>query len=358
MAAEFPKTESEEPIKVAIEPPKEFSEPSNKAPSNELELNELDWQYQLPSPPKAFRDTSPANFTDITNDTQSVTTDFKDSVVTSPELFEKLKAIEDVQSERETVSDLQSVISEDDNKSILNKLSLEHLEKRKSLVYNRELATSLKMTDLEEKQKSDTFSSSLTTFENTYNEIKQNNVHKEDTFTTNLRKTNSVTMNKTSTLPNFKITTYDNPKKNIKVFEDDTIRSNTNDTYRNFNSFVETEKSTLTRNFVGRSMENISYRKNSFPDENKKEETEYKFYRPQEIQKSSHVNGVSRSESFSTEQNNWSPSKPVSRSKSHITLNKYNVEKSGENGEENLTKSNSLFDVSGLQSLEVSTRSN
>lgn len=216
-----------------------------------------DWHYQLPSPPKAFRDSSPP----IQSNYSASESDFKDSVVTSPELFEKLRNLED----RESASSEEPP---------LNTLSLEHLEKRKSLVYNRELATSLKMAD---------------------------NADPKPKYTQ-------------QTLPNFKITTYDVPKhQNIKVFEDDTVRSNENVTFRN------------------------------------------KAKVPVEI-KSSNGPGtvVSRSGSFSTE-SSWSPMKPVSRSKSTLTLNKCQPPReaivNGNGG--GMSRSSSLFDVSGLHSLEV-----
>ncbi|XP_008194098.1 cordon-bleu protein-like 1 isoform X2 [Tribolium castaneum] len=276
-------------------------------PKEVEEIVEPDWQYQLPSPPKAFRDSSP------------VTESIADSVVTSPELFEKLKAVKDTQSEKETASDATSMVSEDE-KPILNKLSLENLEKRKSLVYNRELTTTLK-------EKNDTFSSSLQNFEETYNEVKRSSPKK---------------VISTSTLPNFKITTYNNPKQKLDIFEDDTVRSNSDKSSKR-NSYAEP---TLERSYVGRSMENISFRKNSLG----RSDDEYKFFKPPEPKGSS----VFRSESFSREPMAWVPTKPVARSKSQVALNKYKDTKNlSKMDDENLTKSSSLFDVSGLQSLGV-----
>ncbi|XP_044267448.1 cordon-bleu protein-like 1 isoform X2 [Tribolium madens] len=268
--------------------------------------SEPDWQYQLPSPPKAFRDSSPAD--------ESIA----DSVVTSPELFEKLKAVKDTQSEKETASDVTSMVSEDD-KPILNKLSLENLEKRKSLVYNRELTTTLK-------EKNDTFSSSLQNFEETYNEVKRSSPKQ---------------VLSTSTLPNFKITTYNNSKQKLDIFEDDTVRSNSDKSSKR-NSFAEP---TLEKSYVGRSMENISFRKNSLG----RSDDEYKFFKPPKPKNSS----VFRSESFSREPT-WVPTKPVARSKSQVALNKYKDTKNlSKMDDDSLTKSSSLFDVSGLQSLGV-----
>lgn len=208
------------------------------------------------------------------------------------------------------------MVSEEE-KPILNKLSLENLEKRKSLVYNRELATSLKMSE----EKNETFSSTLQNFEDTYNEVKRSSPKK---------------VISTSTLPNFKITTYDNPKKKLDIFEDDTVRSNSDRSSKR-NSYAEP---TLEKSFVGRSMENISFRKSR--------DEEYKFFKPPEPKSL-----VFRSESFSKEPT-WIPTKPVTRSKSQVALNKYKDTKNLSHLEEDaLTKSNSLFDVSGLQSLGV-----
>ncbi|XP_076254932.1 uncharacterized protein LOC143192952 isoform X7 [Rhynchophorus ferrugineus] len=313
-------------------PPPPPSQPSSlnvvkkaeSSKSSHLEVD-VDWQYQLPSPPKGFRDASPNRFIN-NNETQSVS-DYKDSVVTSPELFEKLKSLEDSQSETTVHSEVTSIASEEP----LNTLTLEHLEKRKSLVYNRELSTSLKMTDnLESKVKStDNFiSSSVQNLHNTYEDTKH---------TTNVQQKQSVSSLKSSTktkqhntLPNFKISTYDVPKQNITVFEDDTIRSSTH------------ASSTMMKSQYGQSMENISYSKKT----SNHEEKEYKFYKPTPTQPST-LSHVERSGSFSTDRLS---TKPVSRSKSSLTLNKYQVHKKEA---EPMSRSNSLFDVSGLQSLEV-----
>lgn len=297
-------------------------------PVKENEL-ETDWQYQLPSPPKAFRDSSPIVFTDIHHES------IADSVVTSPELFEKLKEVKDVQSEKETVSDLTSTMSEEE-KPLLNKLSLENLEKRKSLVYNRELATSLKMS--EEDKKNNTFSSSLMNFEKTYDEMKRSSPRQMMSTTT-------------STLPNFKITTYNNSKQKLEIFEDDTVRSNTDRSSKR-NSFAE--PTFLPQNtHIGRSMENLSFKKNRSRKNSEEGSSinDYHFYKPSASK--NHLN-MGRSESFSKEQT-WVPSKPVMRSKSQVALNRYKDTKNLEQeNDDNLTKSNSLFDVSGLQSLGVS----
>lgn len=321
------------------------------------EISEIDWQYQLPSPPKAFRDSSPAQFNEDENFASQSVTDFKDSVVTSPELFEKLKVVEDNQSEKGTVtSDLTSVVSEEE-KPLLNTLSLENLEKRKSLVYNRELATSLKMTDIIESKnvKTETFSSSLTQFESTYNELSKSSLPRE-TGELTYRKINT----STHTLPNFKISTYDQPKQKFKVFEDDTIRSNTDSYIKT--STVETTASyasTHRKSDVGHSKEVISTRNGSLGNESNytNEEKDYKLYKPHvtAVQRSfGPMSSIFRSESFSIE-NSWVPAKPVSRSKSQLTLNsnKYKEEKIDQSIED-LSRSNSLYDVSGLQSLEVS----
>ncbi|XP_030765383.1 cordon-bleu protein-like 1 isoform X5 [Sitophilus oryzae] len=293
----------------------------------EAEVADVDWQYQLPSPPKAFRDSSPPTF--LQNETNTVS-DFKDSVVTSPELFEKLKILEDNQSENGTLtSDITSIASDDP----LNSLSLEHLEKRKSLVYNRELSTSLKMTDsLESKSRNmDNFTSMTGNFQPKY-ESRRASTDSQKQPVKPTRTTVGQSQNH-HTLPNFKISTYDVPKQNITVFEDDTIRSNTH------------SSTTTSRTHTGKAVENI-------PIFNKKqtsvsEEKEYKFYKPTPTNFGS-FSSVARSGSFSIDSR--FAGKPVSRSKSSLTLNKYQADNKGQ---ESISRSNSLFDVSGLQSLEV-----
>lgn len=302
----------------------------NEEEQKETELD-MEWQYQLPSPPKAFRDSSPVVFTETKS--ESVI----DSVVTSPELFEKLKEVKETQSEKETISDITSVVSEDE-KPLLNTLSLENLEKRKTLVYNRVLATSLRMPEEDKKIENETFSSSLTKFEKTFDEISKSSPKE------------NVSMR--STLPNFKITTYDNPKQKLKVFEDDTIHSNT-DRITNTNT-LNNPISPLRKNFIGRSMESISSRKNSLEnghDDDYNSSTNYTFYKP--VTKRGQFT-VNRSESFKKEQT-WIPTKPVTRSVSQVALNnKYkDNRKLSQTDDDSLTKSNSLFDVSGLQSLGV-----
>lgn len=319
-------------------PPADIIPPPDNHKENDLDAEihketelEMDWQYQLPSPPKAFRDSSPVVFTETKSES------IIDSVVTSPELFEKLKEVKENQSEKESFSDITSTVSEDE-KPLLSTLSLENLEKRKTLVYNRVLATSLKMPEEEKKTENETFSSSLTKFEKTYDEISKSSP-----------KENALMR---STLPNFKITTYDNPKQKLKVFEDETIHSNT-DRVNNTNSLNE-QMSPLRKNFIGRSMENISSRKNSLEngyDNDYKPSTNYTFYKPATNRGQFTVN---RSESFKKEQT-WIPAKPVTRSVSQVALNnKYkDNRKFLQTDEDSLTKSNSLFDVSGLQSLGV-----
>lgn len=401
----------------------------------ESEANEIetDWQYQLPSPPTAFRDsTSPSYYG---NDSEEA---FKgDSVVTNPALFEKLKLVENKRTTEESRSEKTEVdrspleekqikkpkaegenqdfakdfligqnnLSQEEDKEILNKLSLEHLEKRKSLVYNRELSTSLKtargLTDNK---------SSAEDFLHTKHSVVLGEL--EGVITNTKTKTISRSTSRVentvqdSALPNFKITTYDNPKKKINIFEDDTVRSNTDkiigaaDSASNLtkNSSSISQKEfhevfTLKRNSLnGRSMENISYRHSSYEDsfrnsfesnlrndfesnptinknlfengnDNKdlfffKKPSEYGMYksRSEFIGRSQDSTAISRSDSFSTNyvRSSWSPSNPVKRSQSQLVLNKRTFgESRGFEMHEELMKSNSLFDVSGLQSLEV-----
>nr|XP_023013807.1 uncharacterized protein LOC111503677 [Leptinotarsa decemlineata] len=322
--------------------------PRNEENDKDKEVADIDWQYQLPSPPRAFRDSSPVNFADGAISESHSVTDFKDSVVTSPELFEKLKNIEDVQSDKSTItSDLTSVISEEDRTPLMNTLSLENLKRRKSLVYNRELATSLKMSDIEEKRdSSETFSSSLTKFESTYKEI-QNSSQRKPVAESKFIQTTTTTA-QTHTLPNFKISTYDQPKQKIKVFEDDTVRSNTDEIDRR-----QKKNTNLNRSYVGHSMENISVRRNSIDEHSSysNEDREYTFFKNG---KTVGINHGPFSSVFRSEKENWSPSKPVLRSKSHLTLDafKYRTERR-DSGEEEISRSNSFYDVSGLQSLGV-----
>lgn len=316
--------------------------------------DECDWQYQLPSPPTAFRDASPANFKEedsASNCEPSSLTNIlsTDSVVTSPELFEKLHQVKSSQAENDTstVSDTNSTVSDEDNKNICNKLSLEHLEKRKSLVYNRELSTSLKSSELESK---DTLTSKHSDVVNELEGVIQNNpTAKPSELSRQNSQAKDVKKPQESALPNFVITTYDNPKKKIKVFEDDSIRSNEQ------NKRAESLPKDPAPNNTPAS--NVTYRKHSLgnnPDD-------AIFKKPFDLAKRNSASYfpkaqndnfvVTRSGSFSTDYSKWKPVTPVKRSKSQLTVAKNNVERTTDEGME---RSNSLFDVSGLHSLEVS----
>lgn len=290
----------------------------------EDDVDDVDWQYQLPSPPTAFRDSSPDNFTDDSSFEPSslVNLHSTDSVVTSPELFEKLYQMKDSQSENETntVSDTSSSL----NDEVCNKLSLEHLEKRKSLVYNRELSTSLKAP--EETNESLTISR----IANESEKVISDPPKQSGSQTTGLRKPVE-----SSTLPNFVITTYDNPKKKIKVFEDDSVRSN--------------ERDKRSESLPRDSISAVAFRKHSLQNSE-----DGVFKKPESRFSKLHVdNFVARSGSFSTDNkmNPWKPLNPVKRSKSQLTVGKKNTDEVDDDG---ISRSNSLFDVSGLHSLEVS----
>nr|CAI5849619.1 unnamed protein product [Callosobruchus analis] len=136
-----------------------------------------------------------------------------------------------------------------------------------------------------------------------------------------------------NTLPNFKISTYDEPKRNITVFEDDTIRSNANRPSSIYKA------PSLSKQYFGGSFHDL----HSAVEDNRLEEPSMNF---------NSLNSVARSESFSSDNVRFR-SKPVSRSKSHLNLNLNRWKRLDDPFEEEMYKSNSLYDVSGLQSLEV-----
>lgn len=351
-----------------------LSESKNEADSGICEKEDLEletvWQYQLPSPPKAFRDASPAVPTISQYDTETL----PDSVVTNPELFEKLQVVKDIQ-DAEIESDIPSVVSVEE-KEICNILTLEHLEKRKSLVYNRELATSLKFAQenepSEEKSvkthKSDELEN--TSAEN-QSDTYSNKTNTSIVSTTKLQENfKSITTDRN--LPNFQISSYDTKKEKINIFEDDTIRSNSNQiaTIARLDStpapILDKPQNVSNHDEVDSSGA-ISSRQNSSSNTGEKHDQEI-FKKPQEVgayrlknsfyEKNKNVNAtnnkiVARSGSFSMNTQIWTPTIPVKRSKSQVALNKYKED--GNTKSENLSKSNSLLDVSSsLQSLEVS----
>lgn len=277
--------------------------------------NEVVEEWQLPSPPKAFKDTF----------SNSQTTN-SESVITS-ELIEKLERIQNEQV-------IQQHQADDKEELILNKLSLENLEKRKSLVYNRELATSLKVSYETEALKNDTLKpSQMSVKSSTPIDITSKTTRKEE---------RTIKSNQ-STLPNFKITTYEEPKR-VKVFEDDTIRSNSD--FSGKSQSLNREPN-LRNAALGKSIDNVSVQRDESHDFQRPREVDHRIFRPRNDH---HRRSVNRSGSFSSEQNDWSSSRPVARSKSQVALRREPLKN---NTLGTMSKSSSLFDVSGLQSLEV-----
>ncbi|KAF5298322.1 hypothetical protein FQA39_LY11806 [Lamprigera yunnana] len=324
------------------------------------EFSELEneWQYHLPSPPTAFRDLTPTDLTDVTNyDTITIGGFKEESVITNPMLYQKLELIKDYRSETDTFSDMNSNLSEEE-RPMLNKLTLENLEKRKSLVYNRELSTSLKIaqdsdtSSLGDKKQDEVIHTHTSVIHELEEVIHSNGnklLSRHNSYTNDLQSTYD------NHLPNFKISTYNKPKSRINIFEDDSVRSNIENSTRS-NSLSEQEDANVQIT-EAQDVETPT--------------TEEKFKEPQEFSKykvfsknnfyvkhrSDTTNNVSRSESFSSNPNynsrSWKPQNPVQRSKSQVALNNYKEDKSTGTDSGSLSKSNSLFDVSGLQSLEV-----
>ncbi|XP_031345663.1 uncharacterized protein LOC116172580 isoform X3 [Photinus pyralis] len=332
------------PSKPTYENSGTFEYPKGNFTGPETEL-ENEWQYQLPSPPTAFRDLSPTNMTDVTNYDTVTLEEFKgDSVITNPMLFEKLERVKDRQSEIETVSDVNSTLSEEE-RPMLNKLTLENLEKRKSLVYNRELSTSLKIAQNSNTNHTRSEDRVHGSHSDVINEL-EDIIHHGRSKT--LSRHNSCADDYNAAfdrhLPNFQISTYDKPKSKINIFEDDSVRSNVEIPVKD-----EVPYDNLRQTSENSAVENDTFKK---PQEFGK----YKaLTRSNFFVKNNHApTNIMRSESFSSSNHNiykWKPQNPVQRSKSQVALNDY--KELTEDGTECLTRSNSLLDVPGLQSLEV-----
>lgn len=264
-----------------------------------------------------------------------------ESVLTPPPIFDI--QIKENLSEIDTLSETETI----ESKILTSKyLSLETLEKRKYLVLERELS-SLKMSQ-EITQKTDLISE-------VEKEI-QNRNSKNATLSRSDSQSREKILQAESVLPNFKITTYDQPKSKINIFEDDTIRSNVDKKLPNLqkrNSVADinvyynykNEGTYLAdkRNSLG-SISTENLRKMNNLDEEI-------FKKPQTPKYLNHNGDISRSESFS-QQNGWARSNPVKRSKSQVSLEKYKEENRLKDNDE-FQKSSSLWNVSGLQSLEV-----
>lgn len=334
------------PSKSTYENSGTFVYPKGNFTEPETEL-ENDWQYQLPSPPTAFRDLSPSNMTDVTNYDTVTLEEFKgDSVITNPMLFEKLERVKDRQSEIETVSDVNSTLSEEE-RPMLNKLTLENLEKRKSLVYNRELSTSLKIAQDSNTNHTRSENRVHSSHSDVINELEDIIQHGQSKT---LSRHNSCAEDYNAVfdrhLPNFQISTYDKPKSKINIFEDDSVRSNVEIHVKD-----EVPYDNVRQTSDNSAVENDTFKK---PQEfgKYKAPTRSNFY----VKNNHAPTNIMRSESFSSPNHNvykWKPQIPVQRSKSQVALNQYKEDKVTENGTESLSRSNSLLDVPELQSLEV-----
>lgn len=261
---------------------------------------------------------------------------------------------------------------------MFSKLTLENLEKRKSLVYNRELSTSLKIA-----QDNVSSSSSINNTDIEDNVKKCSTVlsELEEVITRNNNNSNKLLTRHNScsiiekpiidsNLPNFKISTYNKPKSRINIFEDDSIRSNVDSSLKS-SSFVDipdgscSDATSSTKPYCYEKMylPNTPFRRMSTE---KSLPGNCEFKKPQEYvnygskyktnaakYNFENSNNVVRSESF-TANNVWKPQNRVQRSRSQIMLNKNNQESEvNVVNDDYLQRSNSLFDVSGLQSLEV-----
>lgn len=299
---------------------------TTKEEEEEIVDVDSDWQYQLPSPPSAFRDSSPAAPTSC-GTTNSVP-DFKsESIVSNPELFEKLEMVRDKLS-------LQGNRCEEEAPALSN-VTLASLEKRKHLVYNRELSTSLKFAQGSSSDVVDTA------------KVNGKPGEPEKPKRASLMRQERP---RSETLPNFKIAAYDS-KQNINIFEDDSVRSN-----------IKRLEPSKRKTYFGCSMENIAFGQNG-EDVFKKPSQNYYRYKSKQSgfgsESRNNSDSLGRSESFSLNGNHvrepWKPQNLVQRSKSQSTINLHKEKSNKRTDEEGtLSKTNSLFDVSGLQSLEVS----
>ncbi|XP_065164733.1 uncharacterized protein [Atheta coriaria] len=304
-------------------------------------MDNSDWEYQLPSPPTAFRDSSPQPDTTTSEESETLSDihPSTDSILTSPELFEKLHVIKESQSQISESEVLSTKSGDSEEDKFISKLSLENLEIRKKLVYNRELATSLKYQDQDADEVASKRSSVMSELEDI---LKPSNTNGNEqslvTPTTiegnkNWNKVQAAVANFSSAsrtdraLPNFKITTYDIPKKKINIFEDDSIRSNVTvpipSTVGVTEEVVEDDKPSFER------QPRQEYNKNRCLTLNRQ--------------------FLQRSESF----NSWTPNAPVKRSKSQVALKPEVPKKTFETITNEENKSRSTLDLTGLQSIEV-----
>lgn len=339
----------------------------NTSSTNSIEIksepsSDPDWQYQLPSPPTQFRDTSPIN----TNAIIPSTIEYSKSDISTPELFQKLEHIhnyqssqsgrseqshrseQSLQSQQSSQSETTTITSEPDRLltippegfSDTEHLSIEALEFRKSQFLEKELASLKPEPCLPgiTRQKSMLINELEEVIHNP-KAVKVQSVKKEDY----------------NSLPNFKLTTYDQPKRVINIFEDDSIHSNVD-------MKIDSRNSEVKRGISEREMNIMNTMQNEFKKpvvvEIKKKSD---FRKSQEILQARRQsienissNGIHRSDSFNVSNMlNGLEGNPVKRSKSHLSLNKYK-QSLGKDDVDAVRKTSSQWDISELQSLQVS----
>ncbi|XP_044730916.1 uncharacterized protein LOC123293967 isoform X2 [Chrysoperla carnea] len=383
------KIERKEPTAViAIHPvelPPQFTEPlsintssepeetnSVEIKSDEFNSDDAEWQYQLPSPPTAFRDTSPTNFTEVTNyDTITL------NGLPSPKLLDEKSTTDSSSCSQEQRSETTTIVTESEKIlpeyaeiatppqefSDIKHFSVETLEQRKSQVLDKQLA-SLKLEPPVNNPKEKLRNELEEVLHNVPKIPKQSKVKQQEI----------TTQTDISTLPNFKLTTYDQPKRVINIFEDDSVRSNVDTKMAEKKSPIVdvVDSAPIIKRSSGISERDMNIM-NSLQNNNDFKKPIVVDIKKKSIEKPSKSienlyerssNGIQRADSFSISESNNGIAEslnPVKRSKSHVSLNKYKLFNGGSNtidlngvtSSSPPRKTSSQWDISDLQSLQV-----
>lgn len=385
------KIERKEPTAViAIHPvelPPQFTEPlsintssepeetnSVEIKSDEFNSDDAEWQYQLPSPPTAFRDTSPTNFTEVTNyDTITL------NGLPSPKLLDEKSTTDSSSCSQVQRSETTTIVTESEKIlpeyaeiatppqefSDIKHFSVETLEQRKSQVLDKQLA-SLKLEPSVNNPKEKLRNELEEVLHNVPKIPKQSKVKQQEI----------TTQTDISTLPNFKLTTYDQPKRVINIFEDDSVRSNVDTKVAEKKSPIVdvVDSAPIIKRSSGISERDMNIM-NSLQNNNDFKKPIVVDIKKKSIEKPSKSienlyerssNGIQRADSFSISESNNGITEslnPVKRSKSHVSLNKYKLFNGGSNtidlngvtSSSPPRKTSSQWDISDLQSLQVSS---
>lgn len=176
------------------------------------DLSVTDWEYQLPAPPSAFRDSASPVFDNF------------EVITPSPESFRDTE-----------ITELTSTSDQKDGRNIIEKVERQEIEVRKE--------TPLAKSFIQQKPESSMKKEVIYELENKISTLPQNNMSQKDVDSRRLLNPSTPKISPVdNTLSNFTITTY-SKQKNLNIFEEVEQSRKINSDERFIRSFA-----TLTRN--------------------------------------------------------------------------------------------------------------